>query len=63
MILKLQNNYRLLALITAALLLAACTTTEPAKNSKHIPQQNDRNLLSQLGKSDIDRLADVEMRE
>lgn len=63
MILKLQNNCRLLALITAALLLAACTTTEPAKNSKHIPQQSDRNLLSQLGKSDIDRLADVEMRE
>lgn len=63
MILKLQNSCRLLVLITIALLLAACTTTIPDKNSKHIPQQSDRNLLSQLGKSDIDRLADVEMRE
>ena len=63
MILKLQNNCRLLVYIAAALLLAACTTTEPVKNSKNIPQQSDRNLLSQLGKSDIDRLADVEMRE
>ena len=63
MILKLQNSCRLLVLITVALFLAACTTTIPDKNSKHIPQQSDRNLLSQLGKSDIDRLADVEMRE
>jgi hypothetical protein len=63
MILKLQNSCRLLVFIAAALFLAACTTTEPAKNSKNIPQQSDRNLLSQLGKSDIDRLADVEMRE
>ena len=63
MILKLQNSCRLLVFIAAASLLAACTTTEPAKNSKNIPQQSDRNLLSQLGKSDIDRLADVEMRE
>lgn len=63
MILKLQNSCRLLVLITAALLLAACSTTEPAKNIKHIPQQSDRNLFTQLGKSDIDRLADVEMRE
>ena len=63
MILKLQNSCRLLVLIIVALLLAACTTTEPDKNGKRIPQQSDRNLLSQLGKSDIDRLADVEMRE
>lgn len=63
MILKIQNSCRLLVFITATLLLAACSTTEPAKNSKPIPQQSDRNLLSQLGKSDIDRLADVEIRE
>jgi hypothetical protein len=63
MILKLQNSCRLLVFIATALLLAACTTTEPAKNGKNIPQQSDRNLLNQLGKSDIDRLADVEMRE
>jgi len=63
MILKLQNSCRYLVFSSAALLLAACSTTEPAKNSKQIPQNSDRNFLSQLGKSDIDRLADVEMRE
>ncbi|CAH1208488.1 conserved exported hypothetical protein [Candidatus Nitrotoga sp. BS] len=60
---KLLCGYRRLVLSAAALLLVACSTTEPAKNSKHIPQNSDRNLLSQLGKSDIDRLADVEIRE
>lgn len=63
MISKLQNGCRLLSVIAIVLLLAACTTTEPIKTGKTIPQQRDRNLLSQLGKSDIDRLADVEMRE
>ncbi len=61
--LKLQNSCRLLAFVVAVLLLAACATPEPIKNGKNIPQQSDRNLLSQLGKSDMDRMADVEMRE
>lgn len=61
--LKLQNSCRLLAFIAAALLLAACATPEPIKNGKNIPQQSDRNLFSQLAKSDMDRMADVEMRE
>ena len=61
--LKLQNSCRLLAFVAAVLLLAACATPEPIKNGKNIPQQSDRNLLSQLAKSDMDRMADVEMRE
>jgi hypothetical protein len=63
MMLKLQNSCRLLAFVAAVLLLAACATPEPVKNGKNIPQQSDRNLLSQLAKSDMDRMADVEMRE
>lgn len=54
--------YRLIAL-SAATLLAACATTEPARNSKPIPQHDDRNSIRQLGKTDFDHLADVEMRE
>ncbi len=60
-------------IITSALLLsmlAACATTSsnivspvgtiPAKS---IPEQQDRSSISQLGKSDFDRMADVEIRE
>lgn len=44
-----------------ALALAACAG---APSSQHaIPEQQDRSSFSQLGKTDFDRLADVEMRE
>lgn len=47
--------------------LSACTTTT-AKNVgpvsiKSIPEQQDRTTISQLGKTDFDRMADVELRE
>ena len=54
--------YRLFALCTA-ILLTACATTAPTKNSKPIPQQENRNSLGQLGKTAFDHFADVEMRE
>jgi len=56
------NSYRLL-ILCATISLAACAATNPAKNNKPIPQQNERSLFNQLGKSDFDHLADVEMRE
>lgn len=62
MLLNTQNGYRLFALCVAAS-LTACTATNPAKNDKLIPQQAEHSLFSQLGKSDFDHLADVEMRE
>ncbi|MDD5180008.1 MAG: hypothetical protein PHT15_01955 [Gallionellaceae bacterium] len=43
--------------------MAACATTEPGHNSKPIPQQDDRSSLKQLIKSDLNRMADVELRE
>jgi len=52
-----------LQLVTLAIPLAACVTTAPNPGSKPVPQQGDRSSISQLGKSDIDRMADVEMRE
>jgi len=58
-----QSGYHLLALGASVILLAACATTEPVKPGKTIPQRDDRSSLRQLGKSDIDRLADVEIRE
>jgi hypothetical protein len=57
--------------ITASLMLlmmlSACTTTLSNQVGsvpiKSIPEQQDRTTINQLGKSDFDRMADVEMRE
>lgn len=62
MFLKTQHRYRLLIICGVAVSLTACTTGL-TKNNKPIPQQEERSFLSQLGKSDFDHLADVEMRE
>lgn len=52
------------AMLVAALLLAGCATTgEKPLNGHVVPLHEESNSLSHLGKSDIDRLADVEMRE
>jgi hypothetical protein len=54
----------ILAAMTACfLLLSACATPVSNPKDKPVPQEEDRSSLSQLGKSDIDRMADVEMRE
>ena len=49
--------------LMVAALLAGCATANHAEGVRLIPEQADRRSLSQLGKSDFDRLADVEMRE
>lgn len=55
--------------ITFALLLAVtlagCSTVPESgtKAKKSVPQQQDRSTINQLGKSDFDRMADVEIRE
>jgi hypothetical protein len=55
------------SIILPALLLAiltACSTVPlSSKNTKTIPEQQDRSTINQLGKSDFDRMADVEIRE
>jgi hypothetical protein len=43
-------------------LLAACAANQ-SPNSKPVPQQTDRSSFRQFVKSDLDRMADVEMRE
>lgn len=53
---------RLSALVFIAL-LAGCVTTDASRNGKPMPQKEDRGFFNQLGKSDFDRVADVEMRE
>jgi hypothetical protein len=52
-----------LQLAAMAIPLAACVTTSPSPGSKPVPQQSDHSSISQLGKADLDRMADVEMRE
>ena len=46
-----------------ALLTSCSTVTTTSNNSKSIPEQQDRSTINQLGKSDFDRMADVEIRE
>ncbi len=46
----------------STLILSACASSLPGKD-KPVPEQKDRTTLNQLGKSDFDRMADVEMRE
>ncbi|MBA3696753.1 MAG: hypothetical protein H0W85_08370 [Methylotenera sp.] len=45
-------------------ILSACTTLNTSSNNtRPIPEQQDRSTINQLGKSDFDRMADVELRE
>jgi hypothetical protein len=55
--------YFRVAAIASSALLTACVTTAPNPGGKPVPQQQDSSSISQLGKSDLDRMADVEMRE
>lgn len=51
------------AIFCFAILLAGCAATEASRNGKPMPQREGGNFFNQLGKSDLDRVADVEMRE
>ncbi len=51
-----------MALLVLNLLLNACTTNTPI-TGKPIPVHEDRNSFSQMLKNDMDRMADIEMRE
>lgn len=57
------TNYHFIICIIISLVLPACATQKIPATDKPIPQQQDRSALSQLGKSDFDRMADVEIRE
>lgn len=57
-----QRLHQLFIIAFSALLLNACAST-PQGKEKPVPEQSDRTTLNQLGKSDFDRMADVEMRE
>lgn len=48
-----------------AVTLASCSTIPESGTTpkKQVPQQQDRSTINQLGKSDFDRMADVEIRE
>ncbi len=52
---------RLLCSVFLSILLSACASNNTA--SKHpVPQRTDSNSISQLAKSDFDRMADMELR-
>lgn len=53
----------LVAICGATLINGCATYTEKPLNERFVPKQKDRSSFNQLGKSDFDRLADVEIRE
>lgn len=57
-----MNRNAIPALLCAAI-LAACAQYPAAGGKNRMPQHADSNPLMQFGKSDLDRMADVEMRE
>lgn len=57
-----MNRNAIPALLCAAI-LAACAQNPVAGSKNRMPQHADSNPLMQFGKSDLDRMADVEMRE
>ncbi len=56
-------NLQRVAMCFLALLLCACAANAPAIKGRVVPTQKDSNSISQLIKSDIDRVADLELRE
>ena len=54
---------KLILAIGISSLFTACASQVAPVNGKSLPEQRDSSSLSHLMKSDIDRLADVEMRE
>ncbi|HEU0282298.1 MAG TPA: hypothetical protein VFQ99_00815 [Gallionella sp.] len=52
-----------LLILLCTAVLAACAHNPAANGRNRMPQHGDSNSLRQLGKSDFDRMADVEMRE
>jgi len=51
------------SILLCTAVLAACAHSPAATGKHRMPQHEDNNSLGQLGKSDLDRMADVEMRE
>ncbi len=60
---NLYRRFFVMVIILLSACLSACAPTAPAIKGKVVPTQKDSNSLNQLMKSDLDRLADLEMRE
>jgi len=59
-LINIVTNAVLLSLLSACAVTSSNTATQPAKA---IPEQRDGSTINQLGKTDFDRMADVEVRE
>lgn len=51
--------------LLSVLLFSACASNTPfnTNNKKTVPDQKDKSTINQIAKADIDRMADVEIRE
>ena len=54
---------RYASLVSLILMLAGCATSAPPPGGKPVPVSKDSSSINQLGKTDMDRMADVELRE
>lgn len=59
------SKFKRCKLLLCSLLLTSCATNSPfdSSNKKSVPEQKDKSAINQIVKADIDRMADVEMRE
>lgn len=60
---KFPRNPTINLVFTLSVLLLGACASGPQNKEKPVPEQRDRTTINQLGKTDFDRMADVEMRE
>jgi hypothetical protein len=58
-----MNIHALFWILTSIATLSACASAPPASVGKTMPERAEKNTLSQFAKSDLDRLADLELAE
>jgi len=56
-------DMRMPIILVMLAILQGCASSSAPVNGKMVPTQNDANSLNQLIKTDLDRLADIELRE
>ncbi len=58
-----QHAVKLSMLVWIMLQLGACASATPPVNGKLVPTLSNANTINQLAKSDVDRMADIEISE
>lgn len=60
---ELQHAFKQCMLFPLIAMLFACASNTPPVNGKQVPINSSSNKINQIAKGDIDRMADIEIRE